>query len=460
MVTKRFGYLDDFTLKNTKVGIGTSTANEKLEVLGGSRSQDIAVTGIATLTSYEGFQNKKTSYVENISINSGESGTLSGEVVIGAGLTMSVGTGATTGQGSIKSLKVSNTFTPPIGVTADRPSAPKPGALYYNKDFRTIEYWDGSFWRQVNNRTTSGRQVTFSGHDTAARVNRIEFLNGSTGGVAQYFGDQTNAVWQGIACSNETRGLTAGGSTPTHMNTIEYITIASTGNAIDFGDLTQGSSGGCGSSSSTRGIWRIGGQGGGYVNSIEYVQINTLGNSIDFGDCTKVTSGSGGACQSPTRCLFMGGYTSPSLIEISDIQSIQTASRGNAVTFGHLTNARSHNYAGSNSVRGICAGGTTYDPSNPDVDTIDYVTIASFGNAIDFGSLTSKRGYMAGRGSATQTRAIIWAGRVAPAGFGGGFNRIESVNFATTGNSFDFGECSLLGYSSSASDSHGGLGGF
>ena len=126
MATTRFGHLDDFTLKNSKVGIGTSTPTEALEVLGGTRGGSAVVTGIATLTSYSGFQNTKTSYVENISINSGESGTLSGEVVIGAGLTMSVGTGATTGQGSIKSLKVSNTFTPPIGGINDRPTAPKP----------------------------------------------------------------------------------------------------------------------------------------------------------------------------------------------------------------------------------------------------------------------------------------------------------------------------------------------
>ena len=156
MATTRFGHLDDFTLKNSKVGIGTSDPTEALEVIGGSRSQDIAVTGIATLTSYEGFQNKKTSYTENVSITGGESGTLSGEVVIGAGLTMTVGTGATTGQGSIESLKVSNTFTPPIGGTNERPSAPLPGALYYNKDFRTIEYWDGNFWRQVDNTTRMG----------------------------------------------------------------------------------------------------------------------------------------------------------------------------------------------------------------------------------------------------------------------------------------------------------------
>jgi hypothetical protein len=37
MATKRFGYLDDLSLKNQKVGIGTSTANEKLEVLGGTK---------------------------------------------------------------------------------------------------------------------------------------------------------------------------------------------------------------------------------------------------------------------------------------------------------------------------------------------------------------------------------------------------------------------------------------
>ena len=131
MATTRFGHLDDFTLKNSKVGIGTSTPTEALEVLGGARGGSANVTGIATLTSYEGFQNKNFEGSGNIT--GGESGTLSGEIVIGAGLTMSVGTGATTGQGNIKSLKVSNTFTPPIGGINERPSAPQPGALYYNK---------------------------------------------------------------------------------------------------------------------------------------------------------------------------------------------------------------------------------------------------------------------------------------------------------------------------------------
>ena len=94
MATTRFSHLDDFTLKNSKVGIGTSTPTEALEVLGGARGGSAVVTGIASFTSYSGFQNKNTSYVDNVNITGGESGSLS-EIVIGAGTTISVGTAAT-----------------------------------------------------------------------------------------------------------------------------------------------------------------------------------------------------------------------------------------------------------------------------------------------------------------------------------------------------------------------------
>ena len=59
--------------------------------------------------------------------------------------------------------------------------------------------------------------------------------------------------------------------------------------------------------------------------------------------------------------------------------------------------------------------------------------------------------------SATQTLGMIYGGQEAS---GYGFNRIETVQIATAGNSIDFGETELLGYSKVASDSHGGLGGF
>ena len=67
---------------------------------------------------------------------------------------------ATTGQGSVKSL-VSN--TPPIGKQMTDHQH-QTGALYYNVDFRTIEYWD-DIWRQVDNTTKRGRGLVGGGSD-------------------------------------------------------------------------------------------------------------------------------------------------------------------------------------------------------------------------------------------------------------------------------------------------------
>ena len=372
MATTRFGHLDDFTLKNSKVGIGTSTPTEALEVIGGSRTKDIVVTGIATLTSYEGFQNKKTSYVDNVNITGGESGTLSGEVVIGAGLTMSVGTGATTGQGSVASVKVSNTFTPPIGGTNDRPSAPKPGALYYNKDFKTIEYWDGNFWRQVDNTTRSGRGICCGGETNKDEIN---YFNIQSKGNAVEFGTLTAARGNPGAVSSGTRGIIAGGEPATDL--IQYFTIASTGDATDFdGNLTANRRFPTGCSSSTRGLF-MGGSEPTRVNKVDYIEMATQGqNAADFGDLTEAKdSGGGGAWSNGTRGGVIGGYPNTTTIEVLTIATL-----GNATKFGDALGQR-HNVAStSNSVRAIGSGGS---PTNS--RDIQYITMASDGNSVYFG---------------------------------------------------------------------------
>ena len=159
MAITRFGHLDDFTQKNTNVGIGTSTPQDKMEVIGGTRSTDLRVAGIATLTSAGGFIEKHIGYVEDqIIIDAGDSGTLSGEIIVGSGQTMTVGTAATASQGTVDALKVYDMFQPPSGGTNQRPPA-KPGAIFYNFDFKTIEFFDGNSWRQVDNTTTSGRAI-------------------------------------------------------------------------------------------------------------------------------------------------------------------------------------------------------------------------------------------------------------------------------------------------------------
>ncbi len=460
MATTRFGHLDDFTLKNSKVGIGTSDPTEALEVIGGSRSKDIKVTGIATLTSYEGFLNKKTSYnTENIDIAGGESGTLSGEIVIGAGLTMSVGTGATTGQGSIKSLKVSNTFTPPIGGTNDRPTAPQPGALYYNKDFRTIEYWDGNFWRQVDNTTRSGRQLNFGGKDTGGnRESDIHYIQISTLGNSQSFGNLTGIRRQVSACGSAIRALTMGGSGPGgDTNEIYYYTFASEGNGADFGNLQGAKQTCCCVSSSTRGISY--GSGGSPYNQIDYVEISTLGDAQDFGDMATAKR-LGAPASSPTRGFAISGYDDSNIIIKKEYITI--ASKGNGTNFGDVYAGSLAAYGTANTTRAIIAGGAGhhYNSPYPRTKRIEYFEMASLGESISFGELARLTSNGGATGSCSNsTRGLFTGGYVDGSNE---TNNIDYVTFSSTGNAVDFGDLTSEAYAQigTASDSHGGLGGF
>jgi hypothetical protein len=103
---------------------------------------------------------------------------------------------------------------------------------------------------------------------------------------------------------------------------------------------------------------------------------------------TVSTFGRGNA-SSGTRGVMAGGTPNPG---INVIDYVTIASTGNALDFGDLTLARQAVIGTSNGSRGLFAGGFT--PTQ--VNTIDYVTIASTGNALDFGDLTVARSYAAG----------------------------------------------------------------
>ena len=107
----------------------------------------------------------------------------------------------------------------------------------------------------------------------------------------------------------------------------------------------------------------------------------------------------------------------------------------------------------ANSVRGIFAGGGL--PGGTYTDEISFITMASEGNATDFGKLSVGSQYLAA--TANQTRSLIAGGNTSPAKL----NTIEYITIASTGNSLDFGDLSIARQEFSAcSDSHGGLGGY
>ena len=82
--------------------------------------------------------------------------------------------------------------------------------------------------------------------------------------------------------------------------------------------------------------------------------------------------------------LFAGGYT---VARVNTIQYITITSTGNAIDFGDLTRAVQSSASCASSTRGVWGGGTP-DGSTA-VNIIDYVTINTLGNAIDFGDLTA-----------------------------------------------------------------------
>ncbi len=460
MATRRFSYKDDWVLKDGNIGINSETPVAKLDVVSGTvDAGNVRVSGGSTFCDFTGYLNTDHNITYTRTVDYGTSSSLSGEIIIGAGLTMSVGTGATTGQGSIKSLKVSNTFTPPIGVTADRPTVPQPGALFYNKDFRTIEYWDGNFWRQVDNTTRSGRALFAGGYSTPDWRKDIEYIQMSTKGNAKDFGDMETDYAALTGFSDSTRGVFGGGyktTTASNCDDISYVTMASRGNTIDFGNLAvTGSStktwGISGASSSTRGIFF----GSWPANNVmQYVTIQTLGDTKDFGDTLYPTFGDG-VVSSPTRVVY-GGGGGPAWNE--KLYTFNQASKGNSVEFGGEIGFDStiSSNGTSNSVRGLLV---INDHPAQVYSRVTSVIIASGGDAVYFGDLAAgSKVYCGATGNtATGTRGF----------YGGGGNQSNAINniqyftIETSGNAVDFGDlCGKRGMGGSCSDSHGGLGGF
>ena len=85
------------------------------------------------------------------------------------------------------------------------------------------------------------------------------------------------------------------------------------------------------------------------------------------------------------------------------------------------------------------------------VDSIDFVTIATTGNATDFGDLSVARRSAGGTSNSVHS---IFAGGYLP----GVNNTIDRVLIQTTGNAADFGDLFFrTNEMSGSSDSHGGL---
>jgi hypothetical protein len=172
-----------------------------------------------------------------------------------------------------------------------------------------------------------------------------------------------------------------------------------------------------------------------YLDEIVYINVATTGNSLSFGELTvsdrnHVNMG----VSDRTRAISAGGAKVGD-VKTADIEYVTMASTGNAVDFGaDLTGTRYGGGPVANSTRGVFMGG---NPGSGAVgsDIIDYITIASTGVAAqDFGNLTQAIQYPAGS-MCSSTRGIHAGGRIYPAYK----SEVDYITISTQGNAGDFG---------------------
>ena len=344
---------------------------------------------------------------------------------------------------------VATTFTPDVGNDHTHGTVLEGGTAFNSLNYLTLP-------RGTTTQSNRGRGLFGGGYYEpgagSANLKSIEYFNIQSTGNSIDFGDRT-IVGHGLATlSSSTRGVMMGGrayhypSAPSvpQTNIIDYVTIATTANAQDFGDMVDGSSYiFAAASNATRGIISKGG-----ATDMSYVTIATLGNSVDTGGDSTIARNTFTGFASPTRAIFAGGG-SPSAI--NTINYVTITSLGDAINFGDLT-FTGHCQGASSETRGIIfTGGFPSAASN----VINFITMASAGDATDFGDLPANiTSHSAGSGVSNSIRAVRCAGYVAPAAT----NRIDYVTIATTGNASDFGDVTVARYSGSGfSDSHGGL---
>ena len=357
-------------------------------------------------------------------------------------------------------------FVPPSGDTASRPQSCAAGTLRFNTDIGTLEVYKGDNigWVQIQRKenqylgggtgsnTGTGVRGIFSGGYLSGSNDQagIDFITISTLGNSQDFGDMSDAR-RGIGGSgSETRGIFSGGdaSPGNPSNRMGHVTIASLGNETDFGNLTVGREGGTALSDSVRTVHTAGYAAPANVNILDFITIAALGDAIDFGDLSAAKE-QPGTFASTTRGVMAGGGVSPANNTI-DFITIQTT--GNSTSFGNLgvSACNSGPAGGSNSVRGLILGGNQPSPVNR-VNIIEFVTIATTGNGIDFGDLTQERSV--GADAASKTRITLAGGNT-----GSSTNVMDFVEIATTGDAVDFGDLSYARFSGAGTSSgHGGL---
>ena len=164
------------------------------------------------------------------------------------------------------------------------------------------------------------------------------------------------------------------------------------------------------------------------LGSLEFYRGDTIGWEQIVRTTPNLGGGTGSNKGTGVRGLHMGGFLNPGESDVIDYITISTL--GNAIDFGNLLAGYRVQGGCASRTRGISAGGYTGSASSQ----IQYITISSTGDALDFGNLSQAR-YNNG-GLSNQTRGIFYAGEGSPSWI----NVVDYITIAATGVAVDFGD--------------------
>ena len=359
-------------------------------------------------------------------------------------------------------------FVPPSGSTAERPQSPPPGMLRFNTDIGRLEVWRNDHWATIlgespnlgdQNNTNStggtGTRAIFAGGYNAGNKNHMDYVTVDTLGNAQDFGNLATSKLSPAGYSSRVFGYSSGGS-PNAVNT-ERFAFASTGDGVDVGDLSVGRGYCMGLSNSTRGIVCAGinPSNPSGTNIIDYHSLAEGGTAVDFGNLTNANMAPA-TLASSVRGICTGGSLSPNFY--ANIDYITISSTGDAQDFGDLSTGRSQfGCCFSNATRGVIGGGIPSPAPATPLNTTEFITIASTGNAQDFGDL-SRTNTRHAASACSSTRGVFAGGDPNGSPYPK-TNAIDFLTIPTTGDSLDFGDLSnqARNHFSGCSNGHGGL---
>lgn len=241
------------------------------------------------------------------------------------------------------------------------------------------------------------------------------------------------------------RGLFAGSGAG--YAATQYINIPTTGNATTWADQNSGRGyrpgGACAHDS--RLIWMGGGGTSSSSSTIEYMSFTTNAQSQSGGNLNTSRNNLSACSNKQGRGVSMGGgHSGWGYNEYLYMDYVAIATIGQATSFGNIS-ARRDNAPPcvSNGTIGMVGGG--YLGGGPGTITIDYVTIATTSNSSNYGNLMVPSSHdglgNCQQGSSNSTIACIYGGTKKYTGYTSysAYNEIQSINMTTTSNGAFFG---------------------